>query len=384
MIRSFKVRLFPNQKQEELFWKHINGSRFVWNYGLEHHIKRYHNGETRISGFNLRKVFTKLKKQDEYSWLNELSGHTIAIICIDLDKAYKRFFNKVSNKPKFKKKSKTKKSFPVRQDVFYFKDNCATIEKIGKVKCQTDYDFPQGRMACKFSNPRIQYLDNKWILTIGMECENQVQKLNDYSMGIDLGINKLAVVRYSENNLVFKNINKAPRVKKLSAKLKHLQRNCARKYNTNNKSCRYEERYFKSNGILKTEEKIRKIHNTLSNIRENHLHQVTHKLVELLPHRVVMEDLNVQGMIKNKHLSRVIIEQRFSEFIRQMEYKCEDRGIEFIQADRWFPSSKKCSQCGYKKSNLKLKDRVYRCEKCGLIIDRDENAAINLMNYSDV
>ena len=237
---------------------------------------------------------------------------------------------------------------------------------------------------CKFSNPRICYENNKWILSFGIECNNQAFELNDFSIGIDLGIKETAVVSFEDKSLIFKNINKTKRVKNLKRKLKHLQRKVSRKYHTNNKNNTYECKWFKSNNILKTEEQIRKIYAKISNIRKNYNHQTTHKLVSLLPKRVVMEDLNISGMMKNRHLSKAIQEQCFYEFIRQMKYKCEWLGIEFIQADRFYPSSKTCNHCGNIKKDLKLSDRTYICEHCGFTIDRDLNAAMNLANYSKV
>ena len=217
---------------------------------------------------------------------------------------------------------------------------------------------------------------NKYFISFGLECENQTRELNDYSMGIDLGVKDLAVISYGENSLVFHNINKSSKVKKLYRELKHLQRSISRKYETNKQG----NKYVKTNNIIKAEEKLRKINKKISDIRNNYIHQTTHKLIELLAKRVVMEKLNVLGMMKNKHLAKVIGEQNFYKFIEYMKYKCEWNGIEFIQVDRFYPSSKKCSCCGNIKKDLKLSDRVYVC-KCGLNIDRDLNAAVNLKNY---
>lgn len=384
MIRGFKIRLFPNEKQEQLLWKHINASRFVWNYALSVLIERYKNGESYLNKTQTRDMFKNMKQTEEYSWLKEISSHTIGNVCIDLDKAYTNFFKKISNRPKFKKKGKCRNSFPVRCDSIYFINNCANIEKIGKIKYQTNYDLPQGRNVCKFTNPRICFENNKWILSFGMECDNQAQELNDFSLGIDLGIKDLAVIVYDDKSKKFKNINKTKRVKNLKSKLKHLQRKVSRKYLTNQNKKVYEDKWHKSNNILKTEEQIRKLYNKLSNIRKNYIHQTTYKIITIKPKRVIMEDLNVSGMTKNKHLSKAIAEQCFYEFIRQMKYKCEWNGIEFEQVDRFYPSSKTCSCCGHIKKNLKLKDRIYVCDECGSIIDRDINAAINLMRYSKV
>lgn len=384
MIKGFKVRLFPNEVQTQLLWKHINVSRFVWNYALAEQFNHYKNGEKYINKYGMSDIFIALKQSEEYAWLKEVSAHTIGNVCIDLDKAYTSFFKKIGGKPKFKKKGKCKNAFPVRYENVYFANDCVNIEKIGKIKYQSNKELPQGRNACKFTNPRIAFENNKWILSFGMECENQVQELNDFSVGIDLGIKELAVVAYGENHKVYKNINKSKRVKTLKHKLVHLQRKVSRKYETNNKHKVYDTKWYKSNGILKTEEQIRKICNQLANIRKDYTHQTTHEIISLLPKRVVMEDLNVSGMMKNKHLAKAIAEQMFYEFIRQMKYKCEYKGIEFVQVDRFYPSSKTCHKCGCIKHDLKLSDRTYVCSECGEVIDRDLNAAINLANYSKV
>lgn len=384
MIKGFKVRLFPNEVQTQLLWKHINVSRFVWNYALAEQLNRYKNGEKHLNKYGMSDIFIVLKQSEKYAWLKEVSAHTIGNVCIDLDKAYARFFKKIGGKPKFKKKGKCKNAFPVRYENVYFINDCVNIEKIGKIKYQSDKELPQGRNACKFTNPRIAFENNKWILSFGMECENQARELNDFSVGIDLGVKELAVVAYGENHKVYKNINKSKRVKTLKHKLVHLQRKVSRKYETNNKHKVYDMKWYKSNGILKTEEQIRKICNQLSNIRKDYTHQTTHEIISLLPKRVVMEDLNVSGMMKNKHLSKAIAEQTFYEFIRQMKYKCEYNGIEFVQVDRFYPSSKTCHKCGCIKHDLKLSDRTYICSECGEVIDRDLNAAINLANYSKV
>ena len=384
MIKGFKVRLLPNEIQTQLLWKHINVSRFVWNYALAEQFNRYKNGEKHLNKYGMRDIFIALKQSEDYAWLKEISAHTIGNVCIDLDKAYINFFKKIGGNPKFKKKGKCKNAFPVRCETVYFVNDYVNIEKIGKIKYQSDKELPQGRNTCKFTNPRISFESGKWILSFGMECENQAQELNDFSVGIDLGVKELAVVAYNENHKVYKNINKSKRVKTLKHKLLHLQRKVSRKYETNNKHKVYDTKWYKSKSILKTEEQIRKICNQLSNIRKNYTHQTTHEIISLLPKRVVMEDLNVSGMMKNKHLAKAISEQMFYEFIRQMKYKCEFNGIEFIQVDRFYPSSKTCHKCGCIKHDLKLSDRTYICSECGEVIDRDLNAAINLANYSNV
>ena len=375
MIRTYKIRLFPTKEQEQLFYKHIGACRFIWNWGLDTQIKHYEETGKKYSGYDLMKMLTPLKKTEECLWLNEISNASLQTILLDLDKAYKNFFKSGFGFPKFKSKKFSKKSFPIRCDSIYFhNETYIKVAKAGKVKYRTNYSVPIGRNA-KLTNPRISLINNKWILTVGVECENQAKELTSSSMGIDLGIKDLAIVAVGNDKLVFKNINKTNEMRKLKKKLKRLQRKVSRKYHTN-------RNYDKSKNILKTEAQIRELSYHISNIRQNYIHQITRQLVDMLPYRVVMEDLNVSGMMKNRHLSKAVQEQCFFNFIQTMKYKCEEYEIEFVQADRFFPSSKTCSSCGHIKKDLKLSDRTYRCSECGTVIDRDYNAAINLMQYA--
>ena len=371
MIKSVKIRLLPTKEQELLMFKTIGCSRFAYNWALNRSNELYKLGE-KYSMANIRKEFTQLKKQDEFKWLNEVSNTTMVESMRNLDKAFKSFFKKKSQYPKFKSKRKSKQSFYVRYDRLYFKNDVCNIEKIGKVKFKTNYNIPD----CKYINPYCSYDGKFWYLSFGFEHnENQVVLNEDLSIGIDLGVKDLAIVNVLDKPI--KNINKTKKVKKIKKRLKRLQRQVSRKYEEN----KCNNKFVKTNNIIKLEKQIKLLHRKLSNIRNNHIHQATNKIVKLYPYRVVMEDLNISGMMKNKHLSKAIQEQCLYEFIRQMKYKCEFNGIEFIQVDRFFPSSKKCSCCGEVKPIIKLKDRVYKCEYCGFEIDRDKNASINLGNY---
>ena len=378
MIKSYKIRLYPTKEQEQLMRKHVGSCRFIWNWMLAKQEELYKQGEKHLSAFDMISLLKPLKKQEEFAWLYDISNTSLQTVCRDLDKAYQVFFKKISGFPKFKSRKKSKPNFPIRTDRFYFKDDeVLNIEKIGKVKYKTDFVFEYGRNACKFTNARVSYINGKWILSFGMECENQVRELNDVSMGIDLGVKDLAIVEYNGEPLVFHNINKSKQMRNIEKRLKYLQRSISRKYEAN----RTGKKYNKTKNIEKQEERLRKLYARQSNIRRNYIHQTTPKLVSLLPKRIVMEYLNVQGMMKNRHLSKAVQEQCFYEFVRQMEYKSAWSSIEFIKADRFYPSSKTCSGCGCIKKDLKLSDRTYHCSDCGLIIDRDYNAAINLSRY---
>ena len=324
---------------------------------------------------------TLLKKIPQYSWLNEVSRASLDTILGDLSEAYKRFFSKISHKPKFKKKEKAKRAFPIRCNTTYFKDEKVMIlPNIGKIKYKTDFDFQYGRDVLKFKNPRISNIGNKWILTFGLEVDKQDYNLNDFSVGIDLGIKDLAVVSYNNNkSKVYHNINKSKKVKYYKSKLKHVQRNLSRKYEKRKSENFYNKEHSKNE--VREIKKIESLSRKLTNIRDNYIHKITAEIINMLPKRIVIENLRVSSMLKDKRLSEEIQEQCFYRFRQYLTYKCEEKGIELVLADRFYPSSKTCSCCGNIKKTLRLSDRTYICDKCGLTIDRDLNAAINLMNY---
>lgn len=376
MIKSFKIRIYPTKEQEVLLWKHIGCCRFIWNWMLNKQQELYKQGEKHLSAFDMIRLLKPLKNDGEHEWLYEVSNASLSITCRDLQKAYDKFFKKLSGFPNFKSRKRSKIKYPVREGI-WFKNNIVTVEKIGKVKFKSDFNLPQGR-GYKFINPRILNKNNKWMLIFSMECENQALQLTDTSMGIDLGIKDLAIVENDGNKIVFHNINKSKKIKRLVKRQKYIQRSISRKYEANKQG----KKYVKTKNIERLEEKYRHILAHITNIRENYIHQCTHKLISLLPKRIVMEDLNVSGMMKNRHLSRAIQEQKWYEFIRQMKYKSEWAGIEFVQVSRFYPSSKTCSYCGNVKKDLKLSDRTYICNMCGAVIDRDYNAAINLSRYA--
>ena len=378
MIRSFKIRLFPTKEQEELMWKHINGCRYIYNLMLEKQINNYENNEKYLSSFTMNKMLTIIKRQNDLTWLNEISARSLQIVCSDLNRVFQRFFNKTGGFPKFKSKKRCKSAFPVKAQTLYFIDrNDLRIENFGKIKYKTDYVFKYGLRQIKALNARISRTNGKWMLSFGMECENQAPILTDKPMGIDLGIKETMVVAYGNESIIFNNINKSKKVRELKKRIRNLQRVISRKYESN----RVGNKYIKTNNIIKLENKLRKLHARLNGIRYNYIHQCTHKLISSLPCRVVMEDLNVMGMMKNRYLSKAIQEQCFYEIIRQMKYKCEWNGIPFIQADRFYPSSKTCSCCGAINKRLTLSDRTFICPECGFAIDRDYQAALNLMRY---
>lgn len=367
MILSKKVRLYPSEIQEQKLLKSVGTARFIYNWTIERQEESYKNGGKFIPDGILRKEITQLKK-NELSWLNEVSSNVSKQAVKDACNAYKNFFKGLSNKPRFKTK-KSKKSFHNDNVKLKVKEGkLVNIEKVGWIK--TNEQLPIG---VKYSNPRISYDNKYWYISVGIDKDEIQEELTDVSLGIDLGLKDLAIC---SDGTVYKNINKTYVVKKIEKRLKRLQKQVSRKYEKNKKG----KEYIKTKNILKLEKQIQQMYRRLANIRKNHLHQTTTSIVKTKPYRIVIEDLNVKGMMKNKHLSDAIRKQGFYEFKRQLEYKCKFIGIELVVADRFYPSSKTCSQCGEIKKDLKLKDRVYKCS-CGLNIDRDLNASINLSKY---
>ena len=229
-------------------------------------------------------------------------------------------------------------------------------------------------MDSKYTNPRVTFDGVHWYVSVGIEVEQESVELTNDSIGIDVGIKDLAVC---SNGVVAKNINKTKKIKRLEKRLRRLQRKVSNKYIKNKKG----ERYVKTSNIIKLEKSIKKLHKRLDNVRTDYRHKVTTEIVKTKPSRIVMESLNVKGMMKNRHLSKAIAQQGLYDFKSMIQYKSKRIGTEFVEADKWYPSSKTCSECGHVKTKLSLSERVFECECCGTVIDRDLNASINLSRY---
>lgn len=370
MEKGYKVRIFPNKEQQILMFKSFGCARFAYNWALNRQQENYKNGGKFIYDNDLRKELTQLKK-NEFTWMKNISSQMIAQSVKDACNSYKRFFKGQSKFPRFKSRKKSKPSFYVRYDNLNPKETSINIEKIGRIKIKPN----QIPLDSKYINPHCNFDGKYWYLSLGIECdENQVELNKDLSIGIDLGVKDLAILSTGE---VYKNINKSKEMRRLYKKLKRLQRQVSRKYEMNKDG----KKFIKTNNIIKLEREIKLVYRRITNIRQNYNHHLTSFVIKQLPYRVVIEDLNVKGMMKNKHLSKAIGQQCFYEIRRQLEYKCKWNGIELVVVDRFYPSSKLCSDCGHKKVDLKLSDRTYICDNCGLIIDRDFNASLNLANY---
>ena len=386
MIRSIKVRLNPNNKQLTKLFQYAGCARFAYNWAISREEENHKQGNKFLSDMDLRKEFTQLKKLQEYKWLNEVSNNVTKQAIKDACSAYKNFFKGQSKFPKFKSKKYSTPSFYQDNVSIQFTETHVKVEAFSMSKKQNKqklnwmklYEKRKIPTDCKYLNPRFTYDGLYWYVSVGVEVDDNTKNtilLSNEGIGIDLGIKDLAVC--SDGN-TYKNINKNQKVKKLEKRKRRLQRSVSRKYCKNKKG----DNYCKTNNIIKREKELLKIIKHLKNIRQNYLHQTTSEIVKRKPSFICIEDLNVSGMMKNKHLSKAVQEQGFYEFRRQIEYKAKWNNIPVIIADRFFPSSKMCSCCGHIKKDLKLSDRIYKCE-CGNIINRDFQASLNLKKYGE-
>ena len=384
MIKTIRVMLIPNNKQETKLFQYANTARFAYNWALGREQENYKNGGKFISDGDLRKEFTQLKKTDEYAWLNNISNNVTKQAIKDACEVYRDFFKGYTKFPRFKSKKYSVPKFYQDNVKIQFTDTHVKVEGFATSKKKNKQKLNWIRLAehgriptdCKYINPRIKYDGISWYITVGIECEDSDTLPSNEGIGIDLGIKDLSIC--SDGNK-YQNINKTQRVKKLEKRKRRLQRSISRKYEKNKKG----GSYYKTRNIIKSEKELLKLNHRLTNIRQNYLHQITTEIVKTKPSYIVLEDLNVKGMMKNRHLSKAVQQQCFGEFRRQIEYKSVWNNIPVIIADRFFPSSKLCNCCGNIKKDLKLSDRIYKCE-CGNVIDRDYQAALNLKRYGEM
>jgi putative transposase len=370
MSKTFKVELTPNNNQRSLLYQAAGTARWAYNWALGQEQEHYAQTKQFLFDGALRKQLTQLKQTPEFAWLYQYSNNITKQAIKDCSVALKNFFKGNTEFPTFKQKHKTKPSFyhdPIKLKVT---ETHVRLEKIGCVRLKEHGRIP---VNVPYQNPRITCDNGQWYISVAVDvdCTNSTETTPP--IGIDLGIKDLAII---SDGQVFKNINKSKRVRQLEKRKKRLQRRASRHYSKEVKS-----RCKKSRGLQKLEQEVRSVNKKIRDQHTNYIHQMTSKLVKTKPAFIVIEDLNVKGMIKNHRLAKALQDNRLSEVRRQLEYKCNWYGVELIVADRFYPSSKLCSDCGHKKADLKLSDRVYRCTECGNVMDRDLNAAINLMQY---
>lgn len=383
MIKTIRVMLLPNNKQRTKLFQYANTARFAYNWVLEKEQGNYKTNGKFLSNSDLRKEFTQLKKTVEYAWLNNISNNVTKQAIKDACEAYKRFFKGLAKFPRFKSRKHSTTSFYQDNVKIQFTDTHVKMEGFPSSKKKNKQRLNWIRLAeysriptgCKYINPRIKYDGINWYLTVGVEDEEHIPVSPTEGIGIDLGIKDFAIC--SDGNK-YQNINKTQKVKKLEKRKRRLQRSISRKYEKNKKGgC-----YCKTCNIIKSEKELLKLSHRLADIRQDYLHRTTSEIIKREPSFICVEDLNVKGIMKNRHLSKAVQQQCFGEFRHQIEYKSAWNKIPIIIADRFFPSSKLCSCCGAVNKDLKLSDRIYKCV-CGNVIDRDDQAALNLKRYGE-
>lgn len=372
-------------------WKSAGVARWCYNYAITRDREHYSNylkddtlPRTLYEG-QIRKELTTMKNTT-HPWLKEVGSNVIKQAVKDWNDGRNRFFKGLGKAPKYKSKTTSKPSFYLNYESLRRVSGGFRGERLGFVK--TTQPLPKIPKGSCYKNPRVSFDGKYWYLSISYEVPDVSVELTDSVIGVDLGIKTLATLSTGK---VIENINKSHGVKQLEKQLRREQRHLARQLQANTKGYittakggrkpTYKRSLDLCSNIQNTKRKIKLLYRKLSSIRLNHVHQATSQIVKQLPKGIVIEDLNVRGMMKNKHLAKHIQNSLFYEFRRQLEYKCSKYGIQLVVADRFYPSSKACSCCGFIKSDLKLNDRVYKCNSCGLEMDRDLNAAENLANY---
>ncbi|HII4442137.1 TPA: RNA-guided endonuclease InsQ/TnpB family protein [Clostridium perfringens] len=392
MKRAYKMEINPTDEQKSKIHRTIGVSRFIYNFYIAYNKEIYEREGKFVSGIDFSKWLNNeyIPNNQEMNWIKEVSSKATKQAIMNGDKAFRDFFKKDKGFPKFKKKK--------NQDVkAYFPKNNKTdwtierhrvkIPTLGWVRLKefgyipTNSIVKSGTVSQKADRYYVSILVEERDIEIsngntGIKIFNH----NNEGVGIDLGIKEFAVC---SDGIKFKNINKISTIKKIEKKLKREQRKLSRKYESlkiRNKNIK-EGRATRQN-IQKQIVKVQKLHQRLANIRTDYINKTVSKIVKQKPSYVTIEDLNVKGMMKNKHLSKAIASQKFFEFKNKLVFKCKQNDVELRVVDRFYPSSKTCSNCGKVNKDLKLSDRLYRCD-CGFTIDRDLNASINLKNAKE-
>ena len=378
--RSYKIEINPTQEQKTKIHQTIGVSRFVYNFYIARNKEIYEREGKFVSGMDFSKWLNNkyIPNNQEMKWIKEVSSKATKQAIMNGDKAFRDFFKKAKGFPRFKKKK--------NQDVkAYFPKNNKTdwtlerhrvkIPTLGWVRLKEFGYIPKNSVVK--SGTVSQKADRYYVSILVEETYIKISNPNNEGLGIDLGIKEFAIC---SNGNKFKNINKTSTVKKIEKKLKREQRKLSRKY----ESLKIRNKKEKggnvtSQNIQKQVVKVQKLHQRLANIRTDYINKIVSSIIKQKPSYITIEDLNIKGMMKNKHLSKAIASQKFFEFKTKLMSKCKQNNIELRIVDRFYPSSKTCSNCGGIKKDLKLSDRIYKCD-CGFNIDRDLNASINLKN----
>lgn len=368
MLKGYKYRIYPNKDQVKIIKQTIDASRFVYNYYLNKRIIAYRNDNQKLSAYDCINDLSKLKKLDQYNWLKLVDSQALQQSLVSLDNAYSQFFNRIKMKnkntkfgfPKFKRKKKCKWYYKTTNTGnIKIADNFISLRKLGKVKIKIDRLPPNGYKIKSAVITRTR--SDKYFVSVLVECDNDKSfECTGKNVGIDLGLKHFTITSEGLK------INNPKYFVKSQNKLAKLQRELSRK----------------TRGSLnynKAKHKITKLSEHVANQRNDFLQKLSTSLVKQYD-TICTENLNVEGLLKNHKLAKSISDVSWSMFINMLTYKCDWYNKQLIKVDRFFPSTKTCNICGYINQDLTLKDRNWICPNCNTNLDRDINAAINILN----
>ena len=375
MLKSFKTEINPTEEQKVKIRKTIGTCRYIYNFYLAHNKELHDNGEKFMSGksFSVWLNNEYLPKNPDKLWIKEVSSKSVKRSIENGCVAFTRFFKHQSDFPNLKKKGKSDVK------MYFVKNNpkdcrCErhriNIPSLGWVRMKEKGYVPTTKDGYVIKSGHVSIKADRYYVSVLIEIPNNKTANNsNEGIGIDLGLKDFAIV---SNGKTYKNINKSAKLKKLEKQLIREQRSLSRKY----ENLKEGESTQRAN-IQKQKLKVQKVHHRIDDIRTDYINKTIAEMVKTKPSYITIEDLNVSGMMKNKHLSKAVASQKFYEFRTKLQAKCKENGIELRVVDRWYPSSKTCHCCGAIRKDLKLSDRIFECD-CGYIEDRDFNAALNL------
>ena len=375
LLKSFKTEINPTEEQKARIRRTIGTCRYVYNFYLGHNKALHDNGEKFMTGksFSLWLNNEYIPDNPDKTWIREVYSKAVKKSIEDGCTAFTRFFKHQSDFPKFKKKGKSDvKMYFVRNNP---KDcQCERhrlkIPTLGWVRIKEKGYIPTTKDGYMIRSGTVSVKAGRFYVSVLVEIPDvNIDNNSNEGIGIDLGLKDFAII---SNGKTYRNINKSAGLKKLEKQLIREQRSLSRKYENLKKG----ESTQRAN-IQKQKLKVQKLHHKMDNIRTDYINKTIAEIVKTKPSYITIEDLNVKGMMKNRCLSKAVASQKFYEFRTRLKAKCDENGIELRVADRFYPSSKTCHHCGSVRKNLKLSDRIYRCE-CGYVADRDLNAALNL------
>ena len=375
LLKSFKTEIHPTEEQKVKIRKTIGTCRYIYNFYLAHNKGLYDKGEKFMSSNKFRAWLNNeyLPNHPEYSWIKEAYSKAVTQAVNNGQTAFTKFVKHQSGFPIFKKKDKSDVK------MYFVKNNpkdcrCErhriNIPSLVWVHIKEKGYIPTIKDGYVIKSGHVSIKADRYYVSVLIEIpNNKIANHSSEGIGIDFGLKDFAIV---SNGKIYKNINKSAKLKKLEKQLIREQRSLSRKYENVKKG----ESTQKTN-IPKQRLKVQKLHHRIDNIRTDYINKTIAEIVKTKPSYITIEDLNVSGMMKNKHLSKAVASQKFYEFRTRLQAKCNENGIELRVVDRWFPSSKTCHCCKNIKKDLKLSDRIFKCY-CGYIEDRDFNAALNL------